>query len=247
MEDRLAKLGRIARAFSLSKGEGFAMRARLEAVVASPAARPDWKGALAASWRGFFAAPFGRVASLRPVLATVTVAFLLSGVGVSYAAEGAVPGDILYAVKTRLNEGVHGVFVVGRLDRIEWEGERAARRIEEGEVLIRQGRLDDSARQDIIDGYLEHMEKAAKGIETVGIQDRPAAARIEARLKEQWERGRDVIRKMDSVGPKRGVGGDGVNNGAWREPADEDLPFGSGSRPKKAGGGAAPTGEGRSR
>lgn len=60
---------------------------------------------------------------------------LLMGSSVSFAAEGAVPGNILYPVKVRINENVRGAVTITPKAKAEWEIRLVERRLEEVEKL----------------------------------------------------------------------------------------------------------------
>src|SRR3989344_3616455 len=54
------------------------------------------------------------------VIASLVIALMLGG-GVSFAAEGSLPGDALYPVKVSVNEEVRGAITVGAEAKAEWE------------------------------------------------------------------------------------------------------------------------------
>ena len=83
---------------------------------------------------------------------------LCVGVGTSYAAEGALPGDTLYPVKIHVNESVQGALAVSDESKARWNAARVVRRLEEAEVLAAEGRLSASASADI-DSELQNSGK----------------------------------------------------------------------------------------
>lgn len=88
-------------------------------------------------------------ATLHRPLATAFALVLVVGVGTSYAAESAIPGDVLYLVKIRINEPVKGSLVVSQAARANWHTELVTRRLEEAEVLAAEDRLTPLARTQI--------------------------------------------------------------------------------------------------
>lgn len=76
-------------------------------------------------WRRF------ALAFRRPVAVGLGALVLFSG-GVSYAAEGALPGDSLYKVKVNVNEEVVGFF---HPNKANWEVSRMERRLNELDKL----------------------------------------------------------------------------------------------------------------
>ncbi len=71
--------------------------------------------------------------------------FALSS-GVSYAAEGSAPGDVLYPVKIHVNENVQGAFHVGAKEDAAFARTQLLRRAEEAKKLEAQNRLDAHAK-----------------------------------------------------------------------------------------------------
>ena len=78
-----------------------------------------------------------------------SILVLCIGVGTSYAAEGALPGDALYPVKTLLNERVQGALALSTIQKAEWSVELTSRRLEEAEELAVTGKLSSVASADI--------------------------------------------------------------------------------------------------
>lgn len=89
-----------------------------------------------------------------PALASVV---LLAGLGgVSYAAEGAVPGDALYSVKVHINETVRTAMAISPEQRVVWETTRVTRRIEEAEALAARGELTQENSTLLSNRVAEH-------------------------------------------------------------------------------------------
>jgi hypothetical protein len=114
----------------------------------------------------------------------VIVAVLGSGAGVSYAAEGAVPGDALYGFKLAVNEGVGSALAVTPEAQARWETRRVERRLEEAEVLVSAGRLD-AAKSAVLEDKIS--ESAAKAEEHLAKVDRGGRARQAAELGSELE------------------------------------------------------------
>ncbi|MDB5259091.1 MAG: hypothetical protein JWO73_299 [Candidatus Taylorbacteria bacterium] len=103
--------------------------------------------------------PFLTFFPRRMAYAMVALLFVAGSVGTSYAAERAVPGDALYPVKIHVNESLRGVLSIKKEAKIEWEAEKAERRLAEARVLASQGRLDEGARKGIETKFNLHAEK----------------------------------------------------------------------------------------
>lgn len=102
-------------------------------------------GALRASQQGaYFFAPQRAVAVFTLAL------FLCTGIGSSYAAEHALPGDTLYFVKVNINEPVAGALVLSDTKKAQWGVSLTERRLEEAEALAAEGRLGESESRVIV-------------------------------------------------------------------------------------------------
>jgi len=83
----------------------------------------------------------------KTMLASIIAAILLlTGGGTSLAAESSVPGDILYPIKTEVNERVIEVFKRNEEKRADWSARQAERRLEEANHLLEDGRLTPANR-----------------------------------------------------------------------------------------------------
>lgn len=122
----------------------------------------------------------------RPIAAVLVVGIILSGAGVSYAAESAVPGDVLYPIKVSVNEEVRSAFAQGHEKKAEWEAVRAERRLEEAATLAVQGTLDDARREYLATRFERHADAVVSNAGALEESDAPAALDIvtgfEARL-----------------------------------------------------------------
>jgi len=94
-------------------------------------ATPDYKSP-------FF---FPHLALGRRALAGVVTILLIASTGVSFAAEGTLPGDILYPVKIHVTEEVRGALTVGSTAKVKWEKDRVVKRVVETEKLIKNKAL----------------------------------------------------------------------------------------------------------
>lgn len=129
---------------------------------------------------------YGWISILHRPAAAALVLVLVFGSGVSYAAEGALPGDALYTVKTVVNEPVRVALAANAEVKAEVQMEIAERRIEEAAVLSAEGRLDDSTQDELAASFKSYAAAVSETIEAVAAQDASAtlelAARFETRL-----------------------------------------------------------------
>lgn len=115
-------------------------------------------------------------------LAGVAFAVLLlvgaSGGGIVFAAEQALPGEILYAVKLHVNETLHAGLQFTAEEKARWAVRRLERRMEELKRLEARGEV--GAAVDV--AVAEKIEAAAREAE-IKVESLPAAAAERAALR----------------------------------------------------------------
>ena len=128
------------------------------------------------------------IPAYRPIAAVLVLGLFASSAGVSFAAEHALPGDVLYAIKTRINEPIKGALALSASAKTQWATSVAGERIQEATTLAAQGRLDDATQGSLQKNFQEHaaiaennIENEAKTSPQVGAE---AATRFEAQLSE---------------------------------------------------------------
>ena len=116
------------------------------------------------------------------VLATSLV-IVIAGVSSISAAEGTIPGDLLYPVKVHVNEEVRALFALSSQSKAELEVSRLTRRLEEAEQLAVQGKLSAEAESELAERIGTH-SRAARGhiAESERAGEALAVQRVEATL-----------------------------------------------------------------
>lgn len=96
------------------------------------------------------------------VLATLILTLAL-GAGASQAAEGAVPGDIFYPLKTKVKEPVERLLVPNTpVAQANFETKLVEKRLDEAEQLIKEDKLDDERRAELKVNIATQAARAAK-------------------------------------------------------------------------------------
>lgn len=85
----------------------------------------------------------------RIMKATLLLALMVGVGGTSFAAQGAVPGDLLYPVKVHVNEGVRSGFAFGADAKAQFEADLLAIRLQEAEDLASEGKLEGDLAIDV--------------------------------------------------------------------------------------------------
>jgi hypothetical protein len=117
--------------------------------------------------------------------------------GVSYMAEDSLPGEALYAVKIRVNDGIRHVTAIRSETEALVSAEVIARRTQEARRLAAEGRLDIEAKSRLseeIQAELKKWNKATSGWVTEG----SSSSQTEARLKfdSQAEANADIFQLL---------------------------------------------------
>jgi hypothetical protein len=126
-----------------------------------------------------------------------TVALLLGGV--TYAAEGSMPGNSLYSVKVSVNEEVLGWFAFGDEAKAVWEARRAERRLEEAEQLAVAGDLSAEARATLATRLETHAKAAAARLGKLASADGRTAARVSSELESSLRAHEHILLSLDGV------------------------------------------------
>ncbi|MDP3956867.1 MAG: DUF5667 domain-containing protein [bacterium] len=96
----------------------------------------------------------------KPMSILLTLALLLGvGGGTSFAAEQALPGDILYPIKVDFNEKVAAAFSVNAEARAQLEAKFAERRLEEASKLASEDRLSANAQTELSARFGAHSKE----------------------------------------------------------------------------------------
>lgn len=120
---------------------------------------------------------FSLLFSMKQMAAVCSAFVLIAGSSVTYAAEGALPGDRLYPVK-KVTEDLRTTIRVNAKARAEWNATLAARRLEEGETLAAQGRLSAEAEAELTDRFRMHAENVSSNIAALADTDESEAAAV---------------------------------------------------------------------
>lgn len=135
----------------------------------------------------------------RPI-ATSLVLVLVVGSGVSYAAEGALPGDALYTIKTSVNEPVKVALASTAAEKVEVEIELTERRIAEATALAADDRLDEITEAKLAIALDTHAEAAATIMEEIDEDDASAGAELSTRFETRLRAREDVLTEVRHQG-----------------------------------------------
>jgi hypothetical protein len=119
-------------------------------------------------------------------IAVSLVILAVIGAGTAFAAEGSLPGDLLYPIKIYVNEGVRSALAQTPQEKANWAAEQVARREDEARSLVAQNRLSTTTRQTIE----KQIRKATKDF-------RDSTDEIKSEGIETHDKGKDKDKKED--------------------------------------------------
>ncbi|MBX2866475.1 hypothetical protein KTR10_00730 [Candidatus Kaiserbacteria bacterium] len=120
-----------------------------------------------------------------------------------FAAEKAVPGDVLYPIKTKINESILASFADSPYEKVAFETELLERRIAEARLLAKEGKLNEETDAKIAETVKGHASAVQEGINELKNSDAEEAAIAEIAFSSTLE----VQSAVLSSDEARGVGG----------------------------------------
>ena len=175
-----------ARKIGLTSGERESMRLRLEGVM-----QADHLAGGGPSPSPYFSFVTPRFAV--PVLVLIIV---VGGGGISYAAEGTLPGDLLYPVKITVNESVRGALAFSAASKAEWHATAAERRMVEVETLADRGALTPEVRSELEANFEDHAQEIEGIVDEAEVKDPVRAADIRTRFTSSLAAHANVIARL---------------------------------------------------
>jgi hypothetical protein len=117
-----------------------------------------------------------------PVIASLLI-IAVSGVSVAGAAEQALPGDALYAIKVNVNEEVKLALAVTPEKKAAVSLARAETRLAELDTLIARGDINETTRDLINERIDEHVRNAEEVVIDIDTEPRETTRRVVALLR----------------------------------------------------------------
>lgn len=170
-------------AYALSADERASMRMRLEALTRAPraAARP-----VPSPWF---------LLVMRPMpLAAIVLIISVSSASVSFAASGALPGDVLYGVKVGINEKVELALAGDAESKANVLVRQAEERLKETEVLAVEGELSPDVAMTVAQTVADNVDAAVEAAADLSEDgDDAAADGVRARISSALEAHSDLL------------------------------------------------------
>ena len=133
------------------------------------------------------------------IVAGILIITISSGT-LSYAAESAVPGDVLYPVKVNVNEMVRGSLKRTQEDQALWEAEKAERRLKEAEIIASTTTITDAQQEQIQKRFKKHTDALQTRMASMSSEKAIVIGqRFEAKLRAHG----NAFEKMNAQNPER--------------------------------------------
>lgn len=116
--------------------------------------------------------------------------------GTAYAAQGALPGDILYPIKVNVTEKLEVAAASNPVAKAQVHAVLAQRRAEEAEVLASQGRLDATTSAQLAETLVAEASTSEKISQQIAVTDPGTAAEIQTQLSSALEAHSDIIARL---------------------------------------------------
>lgn len=133
-----------------------------------------------------------------PIIAGLLIAVFVGG-GVSYAAEGALPGEVLYPIKVHVNESVRETLALSSEAKANVEADIASRRVEEAKELAVQGILSTSTVAELKVTFEDHAKKARKVAREAHDDDPKRADDVHMFVDARLTADAEVLREIEDI------------------------------------------------
>lgn len=142
---------------------------------------------------------------LRIMKATLLIALLVGAGGTSFAAQGAVPGDLLYPVKVHVNENVRSALTVGADAEAQLQADILSERLQEAQTLAARGKLEGEVAATVSTSIAAQVKKA---VEVSGEAHTDTAASVRADITQALATFSENINAMDSSSVQTDIAAD---------------------------------------
>ena len=122
--------------------------------------------------------------------------FVLVGGGTASAAQGALPGDLLYPVKVSITEKLEAALAPSVAAKAEVEAKFAGRRVEEAQSLASQGRLDAKSAESLAAQFEAHAKNAEDLAEEAEAEEPGTAVEVKTSLASALETRGKILAKI---------------------------------------------------
>lgn len=101
----------------------------------------------------------------------VPLVLVLTSGGIVLASESSLPDSILYPVKVKIVEPIHGALILSNESKAHYETSLATKRMVEAEILAKEGKLDIEKENKLNALLVEHTNKLNDAIDKIDTSD----------------------------------------------------------------------------
>lgn len=123
--------------------------------------------------------------------------FVVLGGGLAYAAEGSVPGDLLYPVKIRVTEPIRDALAITPAEKASWDAEKAVRRLNEAETLANKNKLTPQYQNELEQNFNKNVNDFNNSIRTIATTT-PKRNDIAASFHDSLQKQADILAVIGS-------------------------------------------------
>ena len=116
-----------------------------------------------------------------PVFASLLLVLVI-GSSVAQAAEGSVPGDVLYPIKTAVTEPVREVLALNVETKVAVDAWKAERRLEEAQTLALRADASEERKERLEENFSRHALRVEERLEDISMNDPALAADLAAKF-----------------------------------------------------------------
>lgn len=195
MKTFFSQLKKEARHIKLTSGERENVRMALERAMQTPAPQKKETAPVKSPIK---VTPSPFLVFLPRLMAPLAFVLILAVVGGStaYAAESALPGDLLYPVKVGVNERIAVALTRTPEANAEAHARLAERRLEEAEALTARGSMTIETTSELEERFEAHAQIVEAVIQVLEERDAIAAADISARLESSIEAHSQILARL---------------------------------------------------
>ncbi len=153
--------------------------------------RSNFYASIRSTFQNLFVKPLGAVLSI----------LIVGGVSTSLAAQGSMPGDMLYPVKLKFNEKIQEMVQFSTKGKAQVALTHAENRLEEAEKLAEQGKLNVDTKNELEANFEAKIKKTKDLVKKEHEEkDTAGAKEVSDNLKKSLKAHQEVLKKLAEKG-----------------------------------------------
>lgn len=149
---------------------------------------------------------FDTITTHTRILASVAMVMVVALITTPLLAENAKPGELLYAVKTKVNEQIRSITLATPTEKIVFETKLLEKRVAEVQLLVETGELNEDAELDLSKNIKKHSENIQKSINEMKEQNVDEAEVAQVELSATLTTTNTLVSSLTSTGEEKETG-----------------------------------------